>query len=697
MTLSLSPLEASFLFACVAFAGCGSDGTHAFADVVPVDDAADLDSASDIDLDPAASDGSGADAPDADGTDTDETGADTRPDVRDDVPGCTDDIYGPTSAERAIPVASGDSLSDLVLCEGVPDWFSVEAGEGTVATVRVDASAPVLLALDAQADATERVVGPGTSLELGVRSSGTVLARVEPSSGGATYAIRFAAGELPPCLATPEEPNDSAASAFTVVPPWSLETAICAGDEDWYAIDVPVGGTVEVELAFRHALGDIDVEGFDAAAPGALVLQSNSATDGERIEFGPAARATRLLVRVYGWDGATNAYTMTARMSVDETGSPAAVRGTVQYEDRVFDHSGFTGELRLAPVRGGAVAVVRRSDGVVVARGSTDDSGAFAIDYLGHAGQTYLVRASSVATWDGFRVEVRDRSGASALYSQDTEPFGADSDPARVALVARAAQPIGGAMNVADVTVDGFRFVARFSALRSPTLTYFWQDGLSYSCGSCYSRNAIRLGGQVEDPDQYDDDIILHEFAHYVVDHFSDDDSSGGTHRDRLVDPRLAYGEALGYFLSSAIRDDATMVDNFLGSVRFIDYEAVTIGGASLDSFFGTSDGTPGGAQREEVGAAILWDIFDGPNPDEPWDTVSLGGDVIRVLFSEYFTGASLPVDVGARGKDITDFVNAVYCARGGAEALQAILDDRAFPWRVAEQARCEFDDGLLP
>ncbi len=79
----------------------------------------------------------------------------------------------------------------------------------------------------------------------------------------------------------------------------ALETEICAADEDWYRI--ASGGTVVIR--FTHDDGDLDMEGYDAA--GTEFASSASVSDEERI-----TGEGEFWVRVYGYSGATNSYTI---------------------------------------------------------------------------------------------------------------------------------------------------------------------------------------------------------------------------------------------------------------------------------------------------------------------------------------------------------------------------------------------------
>src|SRR5262249_13519959 len=57
------------------------------------------------------------------------------------------------------------------------------------------------------------------------------------------------------------------------------------------------------------------------------------------------------------------------------------------------------------------------------------------------------------------------------------------------------------------------------------------------------------------DPDEYDDDIILHEMGHWVASNFSKDDTLGGEHTivDQL-DPRTSWSEGWAHYWSAAVR-----------------------------------------------------------------------------------------------------------------------------------------------
>ena len=108
----------------------------------------------------------------------------------------------------------------------------------------------------------------------------------------------------PACVDDLREENDAPADAGRLGP-GAYEDLVVCGDDDWYAVDVCAGGTLTVVAGFAHAEGDLDLALHDPA--GARLAFSASADDDERLTFAAANDAT-VLVRVFGFGGAENAY-----------------------------------------------------------------------------------------------------------------------------------------------------------------------------------------------------------------------------------------------------------------------------------------------------------------------------------------------------------------------------------------------------
>ena len=96
------------------------------------------------------------------------------------------------------------------------------------------------------------------------------------------------------------------------------------------------------------------------------------------------------------------------------------------------------------------------------------------------------------------------------------------------------------------------------------TINAVWptNQGTFYDVGL----NAIYLLGVTggnSDPDEFDDDVILHEFGHLAIEAFSKDHSAGGSHSiQSKIDLRLAWSEGAATWVSCAIRGNSTYVDS---------------------------------------------------------------------------------------------------------------------------------------
>lgn len=457
---------------------------------------------------------------------------------------------------------------------------------------------------------------------------------------------------------------------------------ICRDRSAWFALEAPAGLEVSVALSFQHRLGDLELSVYADESPRRQVAESATAADVERVALEPGADTRRYLIEVYGYRRAVGRYTLLAQSFDPAEGLPTAVSGSVRYEDKAFDANGFTGERPILPARGVRVEAVRAVDGAVVASGRTDDAGAFALSFSGQPGEHY-VRAVSAGGVGEQAVEVRDVD-ANLRYAVQGAPFASGSAPPPFELIASADDAIGGALNIVDTANQAFAFYAPFVDGPAPTLTYRWQPGVAHGCGSCYANDSVRLAGGFEDTDEYDDVIILHELWHWFMEHYSADDSPGGTHRDRLVSPALAFGEGVAYAFAGLIRGSPEVVDTFIDSTRHIDMEAMTVGGEDLDVLYGTTDGTPGGAHREELVEGILWDSIDAASPDEPFDQVAIGLDGAFELLRRL--GIRRFIDVGARGIDVADWLNMLQCDDQPAAAL---AEERRYPF-AADDAVCE-------
>src|SRR5690606_10701584 len=94
--------------------------------------------------------------------------------------------------------------------------------------------------------------------------------------------------------------------------PFSVSAWACSNDDDFYAVDLPPNSVLDVRVLFSHANGDVDVQVRNSA--GQNVAAGTSVSDNEFINIG--LPGGRYYVRVYGFAGASNSYTLEVSLNV---------------------------------------------------------------------------------------------------------------------------------------------------------------------------------------------------------------------------------------------------------------------------------------------------------------------------------------------------------------------------------------------
>jgi len=118
------------------------------------------------------------------------------------------------------------------------------------------------------------------------------------------------------CDDAPGEPNDELADATPLTEGTHEGGALCNGDSDWYAVEVPNGATLYAEVNFEHEAGDLDVEAFLLVPSGNLhaLGTSSSTTNDEHLLVTVEEGWTVFLILV-GADQV--AYTLTVDLDPD--------------------------------------------------------------------------------------------------------------------------------------------------------------------------------------------------------------------------------------------------------------------------------------------------------------------------------------------------------------------------------------------
>lgn len=352
------------------------------------------------------------------------------------------------------------------------------------------------------------------------------------------------------------------------------------------------------------------------------------------------------------------------------------VTGVVTYEDRDYTIAGFTGAATPRPIRRAEVDILRTSDSALLGSGVTDAAGAFSVAGIPAATS---VRARVYARRSGGQINaaVLNNASANAVYAGLTPIIDTGATTSFGTVLFTQGGGVAPAFNLFDCAVKSFEVQATVDAdlpALPPQLRIFWEAGSSN--GTYYSGglDAVFLLGLASDPDEYDDDIVLHEIGHWIMDVFSRDDTLGGPHSvtDQL-DPRTSWSEGWAHYWSSAVRRGFpaeyaaphTHVDNFGGG-------GFSVFDLELPSFPAQAVM----ATNELAVAAILWDVTDAANEPafdvlsgnetDVWEALDLQMSSMTNLTLEDFR-AALALEAPGILPDVT-----------GSEAVLRIMNARA-------------------
>jgi len=230
--------------------------------------------------------------------------------------------------------------------------------------------------------------------------------------------------------------------------------------------------------------------------------------------------------------------------------------GQFLYHDREQDATGFTGVEPDRPARRVDVQVFDATTLAVLATGATDASGNYSIPVTDAATRNVRVRMVSLSSaTPGLLVDVRNNSSARVAYTVNGPQVNGHVPTVDVnfGTVTAAAGAGAEAFNVFDVLLNGCDFFALLEGAR-PNLrvTAFWEtlsvDGTFFQPAD----NSVHLRGA----EGYDDTVIGHEHGHFIANHWSKDQSPGGTHYigDNHQDLRLSWSEGFATWYAAAAR-----------------------------------------------------------------------------------------------------------------------------------------------
>jgi len=266
----------------------------------------------------------------------------------------------------------------------------------------------------------------------------------------------------------------------------------------------------------------------------------------------------------------------------------------------------------MVPVRNARVEVFSRSSQTIVAVSETDGWGRFSVPVPFDANLTVRV-LSRVRAYD---LRVADNTNQGQVYAISSD---IDGRVSRSDVVLTDATRMSGAFNILEMIQRSNDLVeAADPSLVLPAVAIFWSTRNAKGTGTINigqgligttyfnvsTNTAYVLGDRNDDSDEYDDAVIIHEYAHLLAAKFSRDDSPGGSHSlGDMLDPRVSWSEGWANFFASAVRNDAIWRDSRGASgTGLLRYD--------LEDNVPAGDPHPGYWSEASVDT-ILWDLFD--------------------------------------------------------------------------------------
>jgi hypothetical protein len=294
-------------------------------------------------------------------------------------------------------------------------------------------------------------------------------------------------------------------------------------------------------------------------------------------------------------------------------GPATTLRGRAYYQKIPVTDDGLDlGRPLMVPIRNARVEVVDSATSQLLSVSETDEQGGFQVLAPDVPGLTVRV-LSRVRRQN---VSVLDNTNGNRAYAISVRVDMRDPDVALSPLQLIDRSRISGAFNILDILqLANDVILQAVPALVPPDLSVFWSERNTGRSGNpsqglvgnshfdVETGAAYIVGDRASDSDEFDDSVLLHEYAHFLAARFSRDDSPGGPHGlGDLLDPRLAWSEGWANFFSAAILQNPIYRDS-RGS------------GTALGLRYDLEENVPLGDRpgyRSEASIqSLLWDLID--------------------------------------------------------------------------------------
>lgn len=268
----------------------------------------------------------------------------------------------------------------------------------------------------------------------------------------------------------------------------------------------------------------------------------------------------------------------------------------------------------------------------------TDANGNFSFSFCDDDGflndelELYTRVCSEV--WEGpTRIARIEETSEQELYCFDSGTIDSEGGTVDFGLTAYAIPSIEAAVfNIGDSLYWAWKYwnsnLSQGSPAMDRTVTAYWERGRK-ATGSFYSdqRTTLVIADDASSTDEWDDSVIMHEWAHFADHQFSCNLNPGGAHtlpgfNNGPNGDKLSWGEGFADYYQSAAR-------TIMPGAGFTSYY-IDVSGPTVD--FETLPGTASPLNEGAV-AAMLWDFLDTTNDGS--DTISPGQANIQKVFTD--------------------------------------------------------------
>jgi hypothetical protein len=219
---------------------------------------------------------------------------------------CAADRYEPnTSIDLAPTVAPGD-LTQLTLCQTDVDYFELPLGRGDRVQVVVEVDPLLNFSIELLDGSAALLAAGDYVVDRTVNADGDYYLRCRSSDAYVRYGLRIMVSKGVPCDDDDNEPNNDRLHAIAL-DAGQHALSLCAGDQDFFAVQVPRDRKLKVQLQHTPTEGDLDLYLYDS--DGTTLLDESATTlEVETVEAA-ATTAGVAYVRVAGGaDSAQNTY-----------------------------------------------------------------------------------------------------------------------------------------------------------------------------------------------------------------------------------------------------------------------------------------------------------------------------------------------------------------------------------------------------